>query len=703
MTNRLAAETSPYLRQHADNPVDWWPWSEAALAEARSQDKPILVSIGYSACHWCHVMAHESFEDDATARVMNDLFVNIKVDREERPDLDKIYQLSHQALTQRGGGWPLTVFLAPDDLVPFYAGTYFPKEARYGMPPFAYVLEQVRGFWDSRRSDVRAQTTALHEFLQGYDRSEADSAATLTDAPIRAAVARFEAAFDQTYGGHRGAPKFPHCPEMELLLDLSAERAKGGSEAPDLPSPLAARPSPLSIVELTLTRMADGGIHDQIGGGFCRYSVDERWEIPHFEKMLYDNAQLLPLYARCARQFPKERYGAVAREMLAWLVREMVAPTENGSGGGFYTALDADSEHEEGKFYVWQRDEVRALLSEAEFLIAEPHFGFDRAPNFEQATWNPIVAQPIERIAAELGITGYEARARLASARLEMFEARSRRVRPGLDDKILTSCNALMIAGIARAARYLDAAPLIGLADNALDFLHKAAWRDGRLHAKAGGDAARFPAYLDDHAFLLDALLECLQCRWSERDIAWAIQLADAMLERFEDRDHGGFFFTAHDHERLPQRPKPWTDESVPSGNGIAARALLRLGHLIGETRYLDAAERTLRAGYSTMQQMPQACASLLRALDHFLHPRSHVVVRYAGDAEERAWRAADLAGPDRAETYFIPGSATGLPGTLAAQTHASGGVAYVCRGTSCLPPVAAPQDFAAALARIDA
>jgi len=648
-------------------------------------------------------MAHESFEDDATARVMNDLFVNIKVDREERPDLDKIYQLSHQALTQRGGGWPLTVFLAPDDLVPFYAGTYFPKEARYGMPPFAYVLEQVRGFWDSRRSDVRAQTTALHEFLQGYDRSEADSAATLTDAPIRAAVARFEAAFDQTYGGHRGAPKFPHCPEMELLLDLSAERAKGGSEAPDLPSPLAARPSPLSIVELTLTRMADGGIHDQIGGGFCRYSVDERWEIPHFEKMLYDNAQLLPLYARCARQFPKERYGAVAREMLAWLVREMVAPTENGFGGGFYTALDADSEHEEGKFYVWQRDEVRALLSEAEFLIAEPHFGFDRAPNFEQATWNPIVAQPIERIAAELGITGYEARARLGSARLEMFEARSRRVRPGLDDKILTSCNALMIAGIARAARYLDAAPLIGLADNALDFLHKAAWRDGRLHAKAGSDAARFPAYLDDHAFLLDALLECLQCRWSERDIAWAIQLADAMLERFEDRDHGGFFFTAHDHERLPQRPKPWTDESVPSGNGIAARALLRLGHLIGETRYLDGAERTLRAGYSTMQQMPQACASLLRALHHFLHPASHVVVRYAGDAEEGAWRAADRAGPDRAETYFIPGSATGLPGTLAAQTHASGGVAYVCRGTSCLPPVGAPQDFAAALARIDA
>jgi len=700
MTNRLAAETSPYLRQHAANPVEWWPWSDAALAEARAQDKPILLSIGYSACHWCHVMAHESFEDEATARVMNDLFVNIKVDREERPDLDKIYQLSHQALTQRGGGWPLTVFLAPDDLVPFYAGTYFPKEARYGMPPFSYVLEQVRGFWDSRRADVRAQTSALHEFLQGYDRADADSAATLSDAPIRTAVARFEAAFDQTYGGHRGAPKFPHCPEMELLLDLS-ERAKTTREnnAPDLPSPLA--PSPLLILEVTLARMAAGGIHDQIGGGFCRYSVDERWEIPHFEKMLYDNAQLLPLYARGAREFGDESHAGVARELLAWLIREMTEPSARGSGGGFYTALDADSEHEEGKFYVWQRNEVQALLTGPEYAAAEPYFGFDRPPNFEHAAWNPIVAQPIEQVARSLGAEPAEVRSRLASARKKLFAARSTRIRPGLDDKILTSCNALMISGIARATRYLDAAPLIGLADNALDFLHTAAWRDGRLYAKAGGDSDRFPAFLDDHAFLLDALLECLQCRWSDRDIAWAIQLADALLERYEDRAHGGFFFTAHDHERLPQRPKPWTDESVPCGNGVAARALLRLGHLIGETRYLGAAERTLLAANSTMLQMPQACASLLRALREFLHPGTHVVVRYAGDAEGTAWRAvADPAGPDRVERYFIPEPATALPGTLAAQTHAAGGVAYVCRGTSCLPPVRDPRDLAATFAR---
>ncbi|HSC12144.1 MAG TPA: thioredoxin domain-containing protein [Rhodanobacteraceae bacterium] len=715
MSNRLAAETSPYLRQHAANPVDWWPWSAAALAEARAKDKPILLSIGYSACHWCHVMAHESFEDEATARVMNDLFVNIKVDREERPDLDKIYQLSHQALTQRGGGWPLTVFLAPDDLVPFYAGTYFPKEARYGMPPFSHVLEQVRGFWDSRRADVRTQTAALHEFLQGYDRAEAGSASALTDAPIRAAVTRIEASFDPVHGGHRGAPKFPHCPELELLLDLEplSHRERGRDEGREQTN-VAGNPDPhpalratfsrgekgKDMVELTLARMAAGGIHDQIGGGFCRYSVDERWEIPHFEKMLYDNAQLLPLYARCARQFDDERYAAVARELLAWLVREMVAPTENGWGGGFYTALDADSEHEEGKFYVWQSGEVRALLTDAEFAVAEPYYGFDRPANFEHSAWNPVLAQPLDQVAASLGIAVDEARTRLGSARRKLFAARSARVRPGLDDKILTSCNALMIGGIARAARCLDAAPLIGLADNALDFLHRTAWRDGRLYAKAGNDAERFPAYLDDHAFLLDALLECLQCAWSDRDIAWAIQLADALLERFEDREHGGFFFTAHDHERLPQRPKPWTDESVPCGNGVAARALLRLGHLIGATRYLDAAERTLRAANSTMQQMPQACASLLRALDDFLHPRTHIVIRHRDAAEETAWRAA-LAGSARIDAYIVPDRVGDQAAILGLPKYLPGGAAYICQGTRCLPPVEGAPVFALALRRI--
>jgi uncharacterized protein YyaL (SSP411 family) len=666
MPNRLAAETSPYLLQHAGNPVDWWPWCDEALALARSRATPILLSIGYSACHWCHVMAHESFEDDETARVMNELFINIKVDREERPDLDKIYQLAHQALTRRGGGWPLTVFLTPDDHLPFFAGTYFPKQPRYGMPPFMYVLQQVRGFWDKQRDEVRAQNALLRDFLRDHGRDAATPNA-LTDAPIRAALMQIQGSFDQRYGGHQGAPKFPHCPEMELLLDL------GSTE----------------MVGVTLQRMADGGIHDQLGGGFCRYSVDERWEIPHFEKMLYDNAQLLPLYARVD--------AGVALGIVAWLRREMTALT-----GGFYSALDADSEHEEGKFYVWQRDDVRALLRVEEWAVAERYFGFDRPPNFEQHAWNPLVAEPLDRIAQRLGITIVDAQARLASARATLFAARAKRERPGLDDKILTAWNALMIAAIARAARTMDAAPLLGPADGALDFLYHAAWRDDRLYAKAGDDARRFPGYLDDYAFLLDALLECLQSRWSERDLAWAIVLAEALLTRFQDQELGGFFFTAHDHETLIQRPKPFADEAVPSGNGIAAHALLRLGHLLGEPRYLDAAERALRAAYSTMQQMPQACASLLRALNDFLHPRTQAVIRYGDAEEERAWRTAlATASTLHVDAYFVTHAAGSLPGTLAAQTYVSGGVAYVCRGAQCLAPIRDPMQVGGFIAEL--
>jgi uncharacterized protein YyaL (SSP411 family) len=666
MPNRLATETSPYLRQHADNPVDWRPWGAKALAAARAQDKPILLSIGYSACHWCHVMAHESFEDAATAAVMNDLYINIKVDREERPDLDKIYQLAHQALTRRGGGWPLTVFLTPDDHLPFYAGTYFPKEPRYGMPPFVHILQQVRGFWDQRREDVRSQNTALAEFLADYGGSEIASDA-LTDAPIQAALAQIERNFDPQYGGHAGAPKFPHCMEMELLLDMDSPQ----------------------MVQLTLSRMAGGGIHDQLGGGFCRYSVDERWEIPHFEKMLYDNAQLLPLLARA---HPVE-YAPVIDGIVTWLHREMTAP-----GGAFFSALDADSEHEEGKFYVWQRDEVRSLLTDEEFTVVEPHYGFDRPPNFEHVAWNPIVATPLEDVAKSLGIPADTANARLATVRSKLFAARSLRVRPGLDDKILTSWNALMIAGLARAARVLDNPALSRLADQALDCLYQSAWRDGRLYASAG---AVLPAYLDDYAFVLDALIESLQCRWNDRDLAWAIAMADSLLQRFEDRERGGFFFTAHDHETLIQRPKPFADEAIPSGNGVAARSLLRLGHLLGETRYLDAAERTLRAAYSTMQQMPQGCASLLRALSDFLHPRTHVVIRVAGDAEATTWqRALRTISPDAADTYLIPTDTGALPGILSAQTYRASGVAYLCRGVNCLPPLNDAGDFGAAFAQ---
>ncbi len=682
MPNRLARETSPYLRQHAGNPVDWWPWGDEALALARREGKPILLSIGYAACHWCHVMAHESFEDEATARVMNALYVNIKVDREERPDIDKVYQLAHQALARRGGGWPLTVFLAPDDLVPFFAGTYFPKTPRYGSPAFVQVLQGLRAWFDSKPDEVRAQNEALSGFLADYGRAD-PSAAPLDDAPIRAALAQIVAAFDRDNGGHVGGPKFPHAGEIELLLRHADDEH-------------AATPTPRSMAHLTLDRMALRGLDDHLGGGFFRYCVDAQWEIPHFEKMLYDNAQLLPLYAAAAVVLDEPGFARPADACAAWVAREMIAPD-----GGFFSSLDADSEGEEGRYYVWHRDEVRALLDDDELAIVELRYGLDRPPNFEGKAWHLVVSASFEDVGARTSLEPAEARRRLGTAIRKLLAARDRRVRPGLDDKILTAWNALMIAGAARAACTHPDRPLFAEAERALDFLHANVWRDGRLFACHAGGAAKFPAYLDDHAFLLDALLAMLQVRWSRRDLDWAIALADTLLARFEDTGRGGFFFTAHDAEPLPQRPKPFMDESLPSGNGIAARALLKLGHLIGEPRYLDAAERTLRAAWPTLSELPHACPALLLALGDFLAPPPHVVIRYRDESAARDWRNVLATARVYADTYFIAADADGLPGVLAQQDTAAPVVGYVCRGTSCDPPLTSRDAFAAAWQRL--
>jgi uncharacterized protein YyaL (SSP411 family) len=675
MSNRLASETSPYLRQHADNPVDWWPWGDEALATARAANRPILLSIGYAACHWCHVMAHESFEDEDTARVMNALYVNIKVDREERPDVDKVYQLAHQALARRGGGWPLTVFLTPDDLLPFFAGTYFPKTTRYGSPAFVQVLEGVRRWFDQKPDEVRAQNASLAAFLAEHGRAGAYANA-LDDAPIRAALERIDKSFDKQYGGHIGAPKFPHTSEIELLL------ASG-------------TPAHREMAHLTLSRMAEGGLRDHVGGGFFRYCVDERWEIPHFEKMLYDNAQLLPLYARVATEIAEPAFAEAAQECAQWIVAEMSAPD-----GGFWSSLDADSEGEEGRFYVWDRDEVRQLPDADELAVVERRFGLDRPPNFEGHAWHLRAVASFDEVAAALGIPAEAARQRWHSARERLAAVRVRRVRPGLDDKILTAWNALMIAAAARAVNSADeSSALLTQAERALEFLHANLWKDGRLYASHARGETKFPAYLDDHAFLLDALLAMLQVRWNSRDMAWAIAIADALLEHFEDRGGGGFFFTAHDAEMLPQRPKPFFDESLPSGNGVAVRSLLRLGHLLGEPRYLDAAERTLRAAWPMLVEMPNACCTLLVALGEFLRPRTHVVLRYRNEAAIAPWRAVLVRHAGAVlDAYFIPADAQALPGVLAAQQALGEAVAYGCEGTTCGPPITTLDEWKAAL-----
>src|SRR5687767_4870738 len=433
-SNRLAQETSPYLLQHAGNPVDWHPWDEFALDLARREDKPILLSIGYSACHWCHVMAHESFEDPASAAVMNELFVNIKVDREERPDLDRIYQIAQQMLTQRGGGWPLTMFLSPRDQRPFFGGTYFPKQARHGLPAVTDLLQRLAQFYAERGDDIAQQSVALQQPFDQLHTPPASGDTALTTAPILAAREQLAAAFDAQFGGFGGAPKFPHPSNIEFLL--RQWRATAGADEPDLHS--------LYMATLTLKRMADGGIYDQLGGGFARYSVDAYWMIPHFEKMLYDNGQLLRSYANAALATGEPLFSRIAGETADWMIRDMRAPE-----GGYLAALDADSEGHEGKFYVWQPGEVSRLLDAHDYAVFSRHFGLDREANFEGEAWHLHVFRSEEEIGRELQLEPAEVTKRLDRARARLLEERKRRVWPGRDDKVLTSWNGLAISGLA--------------------------------------------------------------------------------------------------------------------------------------------------------------------------------------------------------------------------------------------------------------
>jgi hypothetical protein len=670
--NRLDKETSPYLQQHADNPVDWYPWGEEALSRARDEDRPILLSIGYSACHWCHVMAHESFEDPEIARVMNELFVNIKVDREERPDLDRIYQTAHALLSERTGGWPLTVFLTPDQ-TPFFAGTYFPRESRYGLPGFPELLQRIEELYRTRRADIDQQNTSLREALGRIEARAAMSDAHLDATALDRARGELAKSFDRTHGGFGAAPKFPHPPMLNRLLRHWAATARDGRD--DEPA--------LHMVRFSLERMAEGGLYDHLGGGFARYSVDDHWMIPHFEKMLYDNGPLLALYAEAHAATGDPTLARIAEETAAWVMREMQAPE-----GGYYSALDADSEGHEGTYYVWTQEEVREVVADDDYALFAARYGLDRPANFE-GRWHLYGAAPLDALAADATLNTDELRARLDRARARLLERREQRVRPGLDDKVLTAWNALMIRGMAIAARHLERPEWTASAERALDFLRTRLWRDGRLLATYKDGHAHLAAYLDDHAFLLDAVLELLALRWRTEDVEFAMQLADVMLEHFEDRERGGFYFTADDHEQLLQRPKPTADESLPSGNGVAAYALTRLGHLLGESRYLDAAQRTLQAAAGVVEQSASAHCTLLDALEEQLTPPTLLILRGPA-AELGAWQSAAQQGyaPQRL-TLAIPALAEELPAALADKTPPAEGVhAYLCRGTHCEAPI---------------
>ena len=677
--NRLSSASSPYLRQHAGNPVDWHEWNDDALALARTLDRPILLSIGYAACHWCHVMAHESFEDAEVAQAMNHAFVNIKVDREERPDLDRIYQTAHALMTRRSGGWPLTMFLTPDG-TPYFGGTYFPKHGRHGLPGFLDLLPRVAAAYHEQGHRIAEQRDRLSVAMRSL---EPDEGGTLPAQAAEVALAGLKRTFDPEWGGFGGAPKFPHPFELDFCLRAAFERRD--AEA-------------LQIVVTTLDRMAEGGIHDHLRGGFCRYSVDAEWTIPHFEKMLYDNGPLLALYAEGSLATGEARFGDVARGIVTWLGAEMRA-----GDGAFYSSLDADSEGEEGKFYVWSVDEVRAALDDAAFAVARLHYGLDGPPNFEGEAWHLRVVRPLDEVARALGIDAAEAQSRLARAKARLLELRARRVRPGLDDKVLTSWNALAIAGLTRASRALAEPSWDAMAQAAVDALRATVWRDGRLHATRRGGVPALPGYLDDHAFLLDALGERMQNAFRGDDFAWAVTLADALLERFEDRERGGFWFTAHDHEALFHRTMPGHDNATPSGNGVAARALARLSGLAGAARYLEAARRAVERFAGAIAHSPGGFSTLLEAAAELDRPSSQVVIAASADAPGRAtalaWR--DALRRDyrpRLQVYLVDPS-DAPASLLKGPPPSSGARAWVCRGMTCLPPVDALDDLLSAIA----
>ncbi len=673
MLNHLAEETSPYLLQHADNPVEWYPWSEQALTLARELDKPILLSIGYSACHWCHVMAHESFEDLEVAAIMNAHFINIKVDREERPDIDQIYQTAHSMMSDRSGGWPLTVFLTPNQ-EPYFTGTYFPKTARYQLPGFADLIPRVAQFYHEHKGDLAAQNSKL---LEAFKRTIPTPSSTLiaSESTLKLAFKSLESSFDFEYGGFGSAPKFPNPADITLLL----HQAKASNRCAE------------SMALQMLSAIANGGIYDQIGGGFYRYSVDEKWNIPHFEKMLYDNGQLISLYADAWQISKDERYRQVVEETIAWLQREMLSPQ-----GAFYSSLDADSlnEHghaEEGAFYVWQRDEIKTLLPPEEFAVAASCLGFDRVANFEEHAWNPYLARLPEH--AEKFI--------FLSAQKKLFAARDKRIHPRRDDKVLTSWNALAIKGLAHAGRIFGRPDWIELAQNAVDFIHETLWVNEQLLATCkeqgeGKYVAHLNAYLDDYAFLLDALIECLQAGYRAVDLGFAEDLAEALLENFESEE-GGFYFTSHTHETLIHRPKQGYDNATPSGNGIAAVALQRLGHILGEPRYLQAAERTLKAFDLSLGRNPAACASLCHALEEFLSPPTMVII-CGKTSQITAWRLGIHQNYYPHHLFFyLDESAAGLPPIL--QRNCTNDVnAWVCKSVACSSSINDLQQLLTAL-----
>ena len=679
-TNHLINETSPYLLQHAHNPVDWYPWGEEAFAKARAENKPVLLSIGYSACHWCHVMAHESFEDEEIARLMNENFVNIKVDREERPDLDQIYMSAVQMMTHHGG-WPMTVFLTPEG-VPFYGGTYFPPQDRYNMPGFPRVLIGVAEAFNQRRADIKETGTSLVNELRRLSQSSA------SDLPIEkelldAAYAGIVKSYDSTNGGFGGAPKFPPAMTLEFLLRTYARTRDQNT---------------LQLVNLTCRKMAEGGIYDQLGGGFHRYSTDARWLVPHFEKMLYDNALLSRLYLHHFQVTQSESSRETVEGVLDYVLREMT-----DARGGFYSTQDADSEGHEGKFFVWDVNEIRSALGETAAALFCDYYNVTEKGNFEGKNILNVTRR-LEDVASSNNVTVEQLRESLALSRRTLFELREQRVKPDRDEKIITAWNGLMLASFAEAGVILERPNYTDVARRNAEFVLANLRRDELLLRTYKDGVAKFNAYLEDYAFFIEGLVTLYETTGEFRWLNEALSLTDRMVAEFWDEENGGFFFTGNSHENLIVRSKDYFDNATPSGNSVAAGALLRLAVLSGNERYRNLAIAVFREAADSTRRYPSGFGYLLSGIDFLLSTPKEIaiVARETPDMQPlllEVWRAY-LPNKVVAPSLIADTSCSSKLPLLENRPLQDGrATAYVCENYTCKQPVTDRSELAAQLA----
>ncbi|MEM5787697.1 MAG: thioredoxin domain-containing protein [Syntrophobacteraceae bacterium] len=678
MPNRLAEEKSPYLLQHANNPVDWYPWGDAAFKKAAGEDKPIFLSIGYATCHWCHVMEHESFEDEQVAALLNENFVSIKVDREERPDIDQVYMTVCQATTG-SGGWPLSIFMGPDKR-PFFAGSYFPKTGRHGMPGFMDILRQLALLWTERRGQLDRIREEITTAIQ--PKPSEGSPAALGPEVLENAYSQLRKSYDPEWGGFGGAPKFPTPHNLNLLLRWHLRNPQSGA---------------LAMVRKTLEAMRAGGIFDQVGFGFHRYSVDEKWLVPHFEKMLYDQALLSLAYTEAAASTGNDQFARVAGEIFEYVLRDMRSPE-----GGFYSAEDADSEGKEGTFYVWTPREVAEVLGASDADLFCRAYGITARGNFEDGKSIPNIAKPLGELAATLGLEQQSLDSQLEQSRRKLFEAREKRIHPLKDDKILTSWNGLMIAALSRGYQAFGNESYASAARNAADFILGTLQPGGRLHRRYRQGEVVNPAYADDYAFLIWGLLDLYESVFEPRYLDAAIRLQEQMITLFEDASAGGFFFTGEDSESMIVREKPLYDGAIPSGNSVAALNLLRLGRMSGNTAFEQKADRLMKCFSAQVVVFPPAYTSFLQAVDFSSRPARDIVI--AGDISGNSVKEMIEA----VHRAFVPGRVLLVkdigergaalsriaPFTEAMIARESGAAAYICEGFKCREPVHDLSEF---------